>query len=240
MEIIKCKNYDEMSKIGANVIISLLKRKPDAVLGLATGSTPIGLYKNVIIAYNNKEISFKDVRTYNLDEYCGIERNNIQSYYHFMNEKLFNYVDIKKTNINVPFARNEFVVEDCRKYNKEINRRIFDIQVLGIGNNGHIGFNEPGTPFNQETFVVDLAKETIVTNSRFFNRIEEVPTKAITMGIKNINNAKTILLLASGTSKAQAIYDLVNEEPNTMKPQTSLQNHSNLIVICDEEASSLL
>lgn len=240
MKLLVCENYEEASVTAAKYLIDLIKEKNDAILGLATGSSPIGMYKELIKSCQNKEISFKNIKTYNLDEYCGIEQSNEQSYFSFMNENLFNHVDINKANVNIPFANEGSLQEDCDKYNNMLNNVSIDLQVLGIGANGHIGFNEPNTSFDQETFIVELTKETIEANARFFNSIEEVPTHAITMGIKNILNAKQIVLIASGKSKAQAIYDLFNSKKDIKNPQTSLQDHSNVIVVVDKEAASLL
>ncbi len=240
MKLIVCENYEEVSKKASMEIIDLLKSNPNAILGLATGSSPIGLYQELVKANKNSEISFKNVQTYNLDEYCKIERTNSQSYYTFMHENLFNHVDINKNNVNIPFANEESLEDDCKKYNDLLNSISVDLQVLGIGANGHIGFNEPNTSFDQETFIVELTKETIEANARFFDSIDEVPTHAITMGIKNINNAKKIVLVATGNAKAQAIYDLFNAKANIDKPQTSLQSHKDVVVIVDKAAGSLL
>lgn len=240
MKLIVCENYNEASVEASKYLINLIKEKNNAILGLATGSSPIGIYNELIKANKNNEISFKNISTYNLDEYCGIQRDNEQSYYSFMNNNLFNHVDINKENVHIPFANDDSLQADCDKYNKLLNNVSIDLQVLGIGANGHIGFNEPNTSFDQETFIVDLTKETIEANARFFNSIDEVPTRAITMGIKNIVNAKQIVLIASGKSKAQAIYDLFNSKKDIKNPQTSLQDHANVIVVVDKEAASLL
>ena len=240
MKVIKCKNYEEVSRVAADILIELLKEKPNCTLGLATGSSPIGLYLNLIKAYNEKEISFKDVKTYNLDEYCGIDRNHSQSYYTFMHENLFNHVDIKEENVHLPFAEKDRMEECCQEYSNMLNSVTIDLQVLGIGANGHIGFNEPGTSFDQETFIVKLTEKTREDNKRFFNSIDEVPTHAITMGIKNIMNAKKIVLIATGKGKAQAIKALVDGKPDVNCPASSLQLHPDAVIIIDEEAASLL
>lgn len=240
MKIVEVKDYQELSKVAAKVIIDLIKEKPKTVLGLATGSSPVGLYQNLITAYNNKEISFKDVKTYNLDEYCDLAKNHSQSYYTFMHEKFFNSVDINDENINIPVGNGPDLDVLCDDYNELLKNANIDLQILGIGGNGHIGFNEPGTSFEQETFVVKLTQKTRQDNKRFFNSIDEVPKYAITMGIKNIMQAKTILLIASGASKAEAINKLVNGPLTTDFPASILKNHKNVIVIIDKEAASLL
>ena len=239
MKVIKVKDYQELSKVASEIIGNLLKEKPNATLGLATGSTPIGLYRNLISMYQNQEISFKDVKTYNLDEYCNLPKNHKESYYTFMHVNLFDHVDINEANINIPSTIGD-LNELSKAYNEKLKEANIDLQVLGIGSNGHIGFNEPNTSFDQETFIVKLAEKTRLDNMRFFNSLEEVPEYAITMGIKNIMESKQILLLASGKSKAEAIKELLQGEINEKFPASVLKKHSNVIVIIDEEASSLL
>lgn len=240
MKLIKVKNYEELSAKASEVVVELIKEKPNCTLGLATGSSPLGLYKNLIAAYQNKEISFKDVKTFNLDEYCDLPRNHEQSYYTFMHNNLFSHVDIKEENINIPSCEGDNLEVLCNQYNELLKNNTIDLQVLGIGGNGHIGFNEPGTSFDQETFVVELAQKTREDNKRFFNSIDEVPTHAITMGIKNIMEAKTILLIASGAGKAEAVYNLVKGQKTINFPASVLQNHPNVIVIVDEAAAERL
>lgn len=240
MKLIKVKNYEELSAKASEVVVELIKEKPNCTLGLATGSSPLGLYKNLIAAYQNKEISFKDVKTFNLDEYCDLPRNHEQSYYTFMHNNLFSHVDIKEENVNIPSCEGDNLEVLCNQYNELLKNNTIDLQVLGIGGNGHIGFNEPGTSFDQETFVVELAQKTREDNKRFFNSIDEVPTHAITMGIKNIMEAKTILLIASGAGKAEAVYNLVKGQKTIDFPASVLQNHPNVIVIVDEAAAERL
>ncbi|MFA5542913.1 MAG: glucosamine-6-phosphate deaminase [Bacilli bacterium] len=240
MKIIKVKNYEELSLKASEIMVELLKAKPDATLGLATGSSPIGLYKNLIKAYNNKEISFEDVKTYNLDEYCELPREHAESYYTFMHKNLFDHVNIKEENIHIPSSVGSDLQKNCDDYNNLLNSATVDVQLLGIGGNGHIGFNEPGTSFESETQIIKLADKTREDNKRFFNSIDEVPTHAITMGIKNILNAKSILLVASGKNKAEAIYKLVNEGVTEDFPASALKNHKNVTVIVDSDAASLL
>lgn len=240
MKFIIVKNYEEMSQMASDIIIKLLKEKPDATLGLATGSTPIGIYKNLIKAYKEGQISFKDVKTYNLDEYCNLPKSHPESYYSFMHRNLFSSVDIKEENIHIPNSEGDDLQALCKQYNDLLNKASVDIQLLGIGANGHIGFNEPHTPFDQETWVVKLTEKTRLDNQRFFNSLDEVPTHAMTMGIKNIMQAKELLLVANGKNKAEAMKKLYDGEVTEDFPASILHKHPNAIVICDEEAASLI
>ncbi len=240
MKVIKVKDNNELSLEASKFMIDLLVKKPNATLGLATGSSPIGLYQNLIKAYKNGEVSFKDVHTFNLDEYCELPKEHQESYYTFMHRNLFDHVDIKEENINIPSSVGSDLQKNCDDYNKLLNNASVDVQLLGIGGNGHIGFNEPGTSFESQTQIIKLAEKTREDNKRFFNSIDEVPTHAITMGIKNIMNAKSILLVASGKNKADAINKLVNGEVTEDFPASILKNHPNVTVIVDEEAASLL
>lgn len=156
MKVIVVKDYEAMSELGAQIIGDMIKNNPSCTLGLATGSSPIGTYKNLIKAYENQEISFKNVKTYNLDEYCGISKDHPQSYYYFMHDNLFNHVDINEENVHIPTVSNDHLEDDCKTYNDMLNKVTIDLQLLGIGGNGHIGFNEPGTHFDQETFVDEI------------------------------------------------------------------------------------
>lgn len=238
MKIIKCKDYNEVSQKASEILVEQLKQKSKSVLGLATGSTPIGLYQKLIEAYEKKEISFKDVISYNLDEYIGIDRNHPQSYYQYMYTNLFSKVDMKDEHIHIPNNDISKIDEQAEAYNKDLKKHAIDVQVLGIGSNGHIGFNEPGTPFGNETFIVELDEQTRKDNMRFFNSIDEVPKYAITMGIKNIMRSKQIILLASGKEKADAIYKMINGEVTEDLPASILQLHPNVVVIVDEKAGS--
>ena len=240
MKVIRCKNYEEASKVAGEIISASIKTKPDIVLGLATGSSPIGIYKNLIQDYENHNISFKNVKTYNLDEYVGLDRENPQSYYYFMNENLFDHIDINKENVHIPYALPNALEESCKKYSAALEKAEVDIQLLGIGANGHIGFNEPKTPFDQKTFIVNLTEKTRQDNMRFFKSIDEVPTKAITMGIAEIMKAKKIILIATGKGKAEAIKRLLSKEITTDFPASALHNHPDVVVITDEDALSLV
>lgn len=238
MKVIVVKDYAAMSELGAEIIANTIKTNPHCTLGLATGSSPIGTYQNLVKAYEKKEISFENVKSYNLDEYCGIDRTHPQSYYYFMHDNLFNHVDIKEENVHIPHVSNSNLEQDCKNYNAMLNEAEVDLQLLGIGGNGHIGFNEPGTPFNQETFIVELTDKTRQDNKRFFNSIDEVPTHAITMGIANIMKAKRILMLISGASKADTVVRLLSEEIDTDFPASILHKHPDVTVIIDQEAYS--
>lgn len=238
MKVIVVKDYQAMSDLGAEIIANTIKANPSCTLGLATGSSPIGTYQNLVKGYENKEISFKDVKTYNLDEYCGISRNHPQSYYYFMHDNLFNHVDVCEENVHIPAVSNDNLDEDCKKYNDMLHEANIDLQLLGIGGNGHIGFNEPGTPFEQETFIVELTEKTRQDNKRFFQSIDEVPTHAITMGIQNIMQAKKILMLISGTSKADTVVKLLSGEVTPDFPASILHNHPDVTVIIDQDAYS--
>lgn len=241
MRILVCKNYDEMSKKAAQIIASQVILKPDSVLGLATGSTPIGMYKNLVRMYNDNELDFSDVKTFNLDEYYQLPRDNDQSYYYFMHENLFNHINIKEENINIPNGMNQDVEAECENYDTAIkNIGGVDIQVLGIGHNAHIGFNEPASVFEKGTNLVDLKESTIQANARFFESIDDVPKKAVTMGIGSIFTAKKIMLMAAGEGKAEAIYNTVHGNITPEVPSSILQLHEDVVLILDEEAASKL
>ena len=238
MKVIIVKDYDAMSDMAAEIIANKIKEKNNAILGLATGSSPIGTYQRLVKKYENGEISFKNITTYNLDEYCGIDIKHPQSYYRFMHDQLFDHVNIKEENVHIPCASGENIAEQCKAYNDALNKTSIDLQLLGIGTNGHIGFNEPGTSFEQETFVVTLAEGTRQDNKRFFNSIDEVPTHAMTMGIKNIMQAKEILMLISGKGKAETVKRLLKGPITEDFPASILHKHPNVTVIIDEDAYS--
>lgn len=234
---IKILDEQKINEIITKRICALIKEKPNLVLGLATGSTPLGVYKNLIKKYKNKKVSFKDVTTFNLDEYVGLDDTHNQSYIYFMNTNLFNHIDIKKENTFFPNNKTN----NPEIYDEKIkDLGGIDFQILGIGSNGHIAFNEPNTDFNSLTHIVELTESTIKDNSRFFNNINEVPTKAVSMGLKSIMNAKEIVLIALGKNKATAIAKLLKEEPNTNLPASILKNHKNITIYCDEAAASLI
>ena len=241
MEFKIVSDYDEMSRYTAEIIKDLITKKPDAIIGLATGSTPEGLYRDLIEMYNNGEISFKKVKTVNLDEYVGLEETHPQSYRYFMNDKLFNHIDIDINNTFVPNGMEK----DHEKFSKEYEDLIdslgtMDLQILGIGSNDHIGFNEPGVELELYTHKESLTKGTIEANSRFFDCKSDMPTEAISMGIGSIFKAKRIILLASGKNKAEAIKVLQDTKISTMLPATMLKLHKDVTIIVDKEAGSLL
>src|SRR5690554_5815237 len=233
MKVIKVKDYQELSQYASKIIIDLIKEKPNATLGLATGSSPLGLYENLIESYKKGEISFKDVKTFNLDEYIGLPKTHKESYYSFMHRNLFDHTDIRKENINLPNTEGEDIEKEVKRYNDSFNQASIDLQLLGIGSNGHIGFNEPGTPFDKETSVTKLAENTREDNKRFFNSMDEVPEYAITIGIKNILQAKKILLIANGKNKADAINKLINGEVTEDFPASALKNHPDVTIVIE-------
>lgn len=236
MNIHIMKDKDLIAKEASRHFIEVLKEVENPVLGLATGSSPIGMYNQLIKSFEKGEISFKNVKTFNLDEYVGIRYDHPQSYYTFMNEHLFKHVDIVNKNINIPKGDANAI----EQYQQLLNENKRDIQILGIGSNGHIAFNEPGTSFDQTTFEVKLDEATREDNKRFFDSIDQVPTHAITMGLKDIMNSKKIVLIAIGSSKAAAVYKMIKEEANESLPASILKNHPNVEVYLDEEAASKL
>ncbi len=240
MEIKIVKNYDEMSQVAADVIKDVITNNPNAVLGLATGSSPIGTYKRLIHYCNSGEISFKNVKTVNLDEYVGLGEESDQSYVYFMNDNLFNHVDIDKASTNLPNGKASDLSAECLRYNALVKSLRQDVQVLGLGSNGHIGFNEPGTAFDSITHIVDLAESTINDNSRLFEKKEDVPRQAITMGVTEIMQAKKILMVVSGKNKADAVYKLSKGPVDESCPASILQKHPNVLLVVDEAAASLL
>lgn len=231
LDWIEASSYEHLSEICAQIFEDQLKEKPNSILGLATGSTPIGLYKKLVERYEKGIISFKDVKTFNLDEYVGLSPENENSYHYFMFNKLFNHIDIKKENVHIPSGLGD-AKNTAIQYEKLIEEvGGIDLQLLGIGVNGHIGFNEPGTSFQSKTHIVELTQSTINANKRFFEKIEDVPTQAITMGIESILKAKKIILLISGKSKQEAFNRLKSGEVTEDFPASALHNHPNVIVI---------
>lgn len=241
MRIIVCKNYEEMSKKAAQMILSQITLKPNSVLGLATGSTPIGMYENLVDMYKHGVADFSEVTTFNLDEYYQLPRTNDQSYHYFMHDNLFNHINVKPQNVNIPNGMTNDVEGECTKYDADIKASGgIDIQVLGIGHNAHIGFNEPTISFEKGTHLVDLKESTIEANARFFDSIVDVPKKAVTMGTGSIFKAKKIMLLASGEGKAEAIYNTVYGKVTPEVPSSILQFHNDIVLIVDEAAASKL
>ena len=237
MQFIVCDSYDEMSRAGAEIIADLMKAKPACILGLATGSTPVGMYRELIRKNRDGEIDFAAVETYNLDEYYPITPDNDQSYRYFMNKNLFDEVNIDKAKTHVPNGAAADAEAACREYDAAYAKTGgADIQVLGIGQNGHIAFNEPEEALTVGTHVTGLTEDTIKANSRFFASIEDVPTRALTMGMGSIMMAKKIILLANGKNKHAAIAAMLDDKVTTAIPATLLKLHPDVVVICDKEA----
>ena len=235
------KDYDEISRIAANVLSAQVTMKPDCVLGLATGSTPIGTYKVLAERCAKGDLDFSQVKSINLDEYVGLSGEHDQSYRYFMNTNLFDHINIDKANTNVPNGLAEDVDAECERYNSVINTLgPIDIQVLGMGHNGHIGFNEPADHFPLETHKVDLAQSTIDANARFFASADEVPRQALTMGIKTIMQAKKVLVVVSGKDKAEIVKKAFTGPVTPQVPASILQMHADVILVADEAAASLL
>ena len=237
MRVIVCNDYDEMSVRAAKLVASQMTLKPNCVLGLATGSTPIGLYDRLVEMEKMGEIDFSDVTTFNLDEYYPISPDNSQSYRYFMNEHLFSKVNIDISRTHIPNGETTDPDGECEQYEKMISAAGgIDLQILGIGQNGHIGFNEPDNNLNTVTHLTDLTQSTIEANSRFFASRDEVPTKALTMGMASILKSRKIILLASGRTKAAVVAELLKDSINTSVPATLLNVHPDVVLICDREA----
>jgi len=239
MRVIKGKDYKDMSRKAANIISAEIITKPNCVLGLATGSSPIGIYENLVHWYEQDDLDFSQVTSVNLDEYKGLPKENDQSYDYFMHEYLFNKVNIKPENINIPNGMEEDAQKECARYNQVLEDiGGVDLQLLGIGHNGHIGFNEPGEAFEKETHCVDLTESTINANKRFFEKEEDVPRQAYTMGIKSIMKAKKILLIISGKEKASIVKEAFLGPVTPKVPASILQLHNDVILVADEDALS--
>jgi glucosamine-6-phosphate deaminase len=241
MKLIIAKDYEDMSIRAAKEIAKVINSKPDAILGLATGGTPAGMYKKLIKMTKEENLDFSKVTTVNLDEYIGLSSQHPKSYRFFMDENLFDHVNIDKKNTFLPNGLAANIEEECKNYDSRIDSLGgTDMQLLGVGSNGHIAFNEPDEDLVAGTHSTKLRESTINSNARFFNSIDEVPKTAITMGLGQIMKAKKILVLASGKDKAEAIKGLMSGKITTSNPSTMLQMHKNVIVIADEDAASLL
>ena len=241
MRIIKVKDYEELSKKAADLIASVVLLKPDAVLGLATGSTPIGTYKCLVEKYKEGRLDFSKVKTVNLDEYKGLSKDNDQSYYYFMHEHLFNKVNINLKNTNLPDGTEIDSVKACQEYDKVIeSMNGIDMQLLGLGHDGHIGFNEPSDYFPKTTHCVDLTEMTIEANKRFFASVDEVPRQAYTMGIGTIMSAKMVIMVVSGKDKSKILKDAFFGPITPQIPASILQFHPNFVLIADEDALDLV
>jgi len=241
MEVIVKEDYDQLSRLAAEEIADVIKRKPQAVIGLATGSTPLGTYKELIRLCREKRLDFGRVVTFNLDEYVGLPPTHDQSYRYFMNENLFNHINIRKENTHVPDGLADDLAAGCRDYEEQIRKSGgIDLQLLGIGGNGHIAFNEPGSSLGSRTRVKTLTEKTRKDNARFFKSMDEVPQYAVTMGIGTIMEARRIVLLASGASKADALAAAVEGPVTAMCPASILQMHPAAIVVADKAAAAKL
>lgn len=241
MRIICAKDYKEMSEMAADIIGAQVLLKPDAVLGLATGSTPIGTYEELVRRYEAGRLDFGKIKTVNLDEYRGLTRDNDQSYYYFMHTHLFDHININKNNTNVPDGMEPDALKAGQDYENIIkNYGGIDLQLLGLGNNGHIGFNEPGDEFIDKTHVVDLTESTIEANKRFFASIDDVPKQAYTMGIGSIMRAKRVLMVVNGKGKAEIVKEAFFGPITPKVPASILQLHNDFILIGDVEALSCL
>lgn len=238
MLVIVCKNEQEVAEKAYQVMKDVVLSSDDVVLGLATGSTPLGLYAEMIKDYKAGNVDYKDVKTFNLDEYVGIPKDHPESYNTFMHKNLFNHINVKEENIHLPYGNTQ---ADCDAYENSLQNHQLDVQVLGIGRNGHIGFNEPGTSFDSLTHIVDLDEKTIEDNARFFNNdMNLVPKQAISKGIASIMKAKKILLIAMGENKADAIQAMIEGEVTENLPASILQRHNDVVVVLDEAAASKL
>jgi len=243
MRVIIVKNYEEMSKEAANIVKELVIKKPNCVLGLATGSTPVGLYKELVRMHKEEGLDFSKVITFNLDEYYGLSGDHPQSYRYFMDVNLFNGINIKKENTHVPDGTIPLdkIEEYCKKYEEMIKKAGgIDLQVLGIGGDGHIAFNEPGSSLNSRTRLVALDEQTIKDNSRFFEKIEDVPRFALSMGVGTILEAKEIIFLANGIKKAEVVAKAIEGPVTSQITASALQLHPRVTAILDEEAASQL
>ncbi len=237
-KVICVKDYERVSDIAFETMKPFLK--DGSVLGLATGSSPIGLYKRMIEDHKTNGTSYKNIYTFNLDEYVGLPLDHSESYWTFMHKQLFDHIDIDDSHVHIPSGLGDLEA-NAKAYDEAMDKMVVDIQVLGIGSDGHIGFNEPNTPFDETTHVTELTEQTRKDNARFFDPLgEEVPHQAITMGPANIMRAKNVLLVANGANKAQAIHDMIKGEVSEACPASILQRHPSVTVVVDEAAASML
>ncbi|MDA8353331.1 MAG: glucosamine-6-phosphate deaminase [Firmicutes bacterium] len=241
MKIIQVKDYEELCQKAAQILLQRVKDNRRLRLGLATGGTPVGVYRNMVQDHLDHGTSYREIQTFNLDEYLGLAPDHPQSYHAYMEEHLFRWVDLQPNKTHIPDGKAADPEAECRRYEEMIQQQGgIDLQLLGIGVNGHIGFNEPGTPFDSTTRVVQLAESTRRANARFFSEQEEVPTHAITMGIGTIMKSREILLLASGTSKAPVMRSMLQQEVSEQLPASVLKRHPRAQVIADQDALSLV
>ena len=241
MKVIITKDYEELSRKAAEIMAEQINNNKESVLGLATGGSPVGMYKEIIKMNKEGKVDFSKIKTINLDEYIGLSGEHPQSYRHFMNENLFNHINIDKNNTHVPNGLAENAKEEEKRYDAKIEELGgTDFQLLGVGSNGHIAFNEPDNELVFGTHLTDLTEETIKANARFFDSIDDVPTKALTMGLGGIMQSKKILVIASGEDKAEAVRGMIKGNISTMMPASMLQMHRNVTVVIDEAAAKLL
>ena len=240
MTIEYCKDYNEASEKAYKLLLKQLKSNKKTVLGLPTGSTPVGIYNCMVKGYSAGDFSYRNIVSFNLDEYAGLAPEDPNSYYRFMMDNLFNGLDIKKDNINIPSGLGD-LDKNCKDYDRKIESAGgIDVQILAVGRNGHIGFNEPGVQFGLTTHIAELSTETRADNARFFNSVEDVPGKAVTMGIRSIMNARKIIFIASGAEKAEAIRRTLYGPVSSECPSSVLQLHPNITFFIDRDAGKLL
>ena len=241
MRVLITDSYDQMGLEAAKIVAGQIYLKPNSVLGLATGSTPLSMYERLVAVHRTVGLDFSEVTTFNLDEYIGMGPDNSQSYHYFMQEHFFKHINIKPENVHIPNGMAQDIIVEGERYEQLIAAKGgIDLQVLGIGQNAHIGFNEPDVKFAATTHKVELDEETILANSRFFNNVDEVPRYAISMGIKTIMMAEHVILLANGRNKARAVYKAVCGDVTPEAPASILQLHRDVVVILDKEAAELL
>lgn len=241
MRVIITKSYDEMSTVATRMVAGQIYLNPKSVLGLATGSTPLLMYQKLIDVHRNIGLDFSEVISFNLDEYVDLPKSHPNSYHYFMQENFFKYINIKPENIYIPNGSPKDIKAECQQYDQLIGEKGgIDLQILGIGNNAHIGFNEPDIKFEATTHKVKLDEETVNANARFFSSIDEVPGYAISMGIKTIMHAKKVILLANGENKAEAVYKALYGGVRPDAPASILQLHQDVTVIVDEVAAKFL
>lgn len=236
MELVKVRTYEEMSKKASDILFDVIKENEKPVIGLATGSTPEGTYMELIKKLNGSDVDQNNITTFNLDEYVGLDKDHEQSYSYYMHENFFNHVSIPKENIHLLNGKAENAETEVEAYEQAIDEAGLDVQLLGIGRNGHIAFNEPGTSFDSLTHVVDLTPETVEDNSRFFDNLGDVPSKAFTMGLNSIMKAKKIVILIYGENKKEALNALLSGEVTENNPASILNNHEDVTIIADTAA----
>jgi len=238
MKILVCKDYEELSRKSAEIVVSQVNQKKDSVLGLATGGTPVGMYQELVKSYREGKVDFGKVITFNLDEYYGVDPTNVNSYHYYMNTNFFDHVNIDRKNINIPNGMSKDIEKECREYDEKIQSLGgIDLQILGDGLNGHIGFNEPAKELMSTTHITDLTKETINANARFFEDISQVPTKAITVGMATILRSKKIVVLINGKNKSKIFEKIIGKKITTQIPATLLQLHPDVTIVVDEQAA---